>query len=188
MNNNILLQIQSAVKGDRSAQKEIYVNYASMVLGICKRYCVDQHQAKDYMQECFLHIFEVLHRYDSNKGSFEYWLSRVCVNKVLKLLRKQKKNKLIFPEHVIEITNDTYLEDSIEHISDEELMYCINELPIGYKTVINLYVFESYSHKEIAEQLNISVSASRSQYFKAKKLLKKLILNKLNFHYEQKLA
>lgn len=178
--------IQAILRGDKASERKLFDAYANKVYGICRRYSVDDHQAKDFLQECFIKLFDKLHKFDAEKGVFDAWMSRVCTNEVLGILRKGKKHKINLvgddiPEQVLEV-------EDFDQISNVELVEAIQKLPPGYKDVLNLFVFEKWSHKDIAHMLNINEASSRSQYARAKKLLKKILIQTIPDIYERKLV
>ncbi len=170
--------IKKAKKGDSRAQKAIYTQYSPKMLSVCRLYISGLHFAEDVMMKGFLKCFLHINNYQF-KGSFEGWLRRIMVNECISYLRVQK-NKFEYQElHIVE--NQSKIDSFyIEQIAVEEIQQFIDELPIGCRTVFNLYAIEEYGHEEIAETLNISESTSRSQLFYARKLLKKKIKNYQN--------
>lgn len=165
-------------KQNRNAQKALYETYAPKMMGVCMRYCKNNETARDLLHDGFIQIFTQIHSY-SGKGSFEGWLRRIFVNLVLENFRREKrKNKFVEDFERCESEMMYMPEDSIldvEDISREMLLELIRELPNGYRTVFNLFIFEEMSHKEIAAQLGINEAASRSQYSRAKALLQKKV-------------
>ena len=183
MNNENLIKL--CKRGDQQAEKELFFRFAGKVLTICRRYASSNQEAKDYMQECFLHIFDNIKKFDNKKGEFEGWLFKVSSNRVLEILRKNKKSvHIIYMEIVPEIIEETS-DETLDLISIDDLLFYIQALPKGYRKILNLYVFEGLRHHEIAKQLNISESTSRSQYTRAKVLLKQKILKKTGLKYER---
>ena len=178
--------IQLIKSKDRKAEKAFFCYFAPYVLTQCRRYVSKYSEAEDFMQECFIHVFDKIHMYDASKGDFKPWLKTVCTNKILKLLRNNKREVVIVYPEVLpekELTQEEFVS-----IPREDIIAAIQQLPYGYKEVFNLYMFEGWSHKEIAETLNISDSTSRSQLTRAKKLLKLFLLKKRHHKYERKLA
>ncbi len=165
--------ISGCKNNERSAQKELYDKYCSYILGICCRYLKQRDEAEDAMIQCFYKIYTKINSYTGD-GSFEGWMRRVAVNECLMLLRK-KKMLLVEIDSSFEVP---YTEQGIEEILEyNELLTILDELPTGYRTVFNLYVIEGFKHREIAEQLGISINTSKSQLILAKKRLRE-ILNK----------
>ncbi len=170
--------ILSCKKQNRDAQKALYEKYAPVMMAVCIRYCGDEETARDLLHDGFIRVFTQIGSY-SGKGSFEGWLRRIFVNLALENFRKEKK-KIQFMEEYSYMQNsnsDASTDDilDIEDIPREEVFDLIRSLPPGYRTVFNLYIFEDMSHKEIAKELGINEAASRSQFFRAKTLLKKKI-------------
>lgn len=168
------------------AEKVLFLKFAPTVLTLCRRYAYQNVEAQDFLQECFIHVFSKLENYDEAKGSFEGWLYRVCTNRILQLLRKSKKElTIVFPE---ELPEHGITESEFEVIPKEAIMDAIQKLPKGYREVFNLYIFEGWSHKEIASTLEIAETTSRSQLTRAKKILKHLLQKKIDVRYEKQLA
>ncbi|MBD8488120.1 sigma-70 family RNA polymerase sigma factor [Echinicola sp. CAU 1574] len=164
--------IKGCLQGNRNAQKHLYDQYAGKFLAICRRYIKDRDLAEDVMIEGFMKIFEKLTQYES-KGSFEGWMKRIIVTQSLLTLRKNQKLSM-------EVNLEHHLEAGMPHyefvdMEANELMEMIQELPVGYKTVFNLYAIEGYSHAEVSDLLGISENTSKSQLSRARALLKEKI-------------
>ena len=170
--------IAACKKQDTNAQRELYETYAPRLMGLCMTYCKDSDAAQDMLHDGFLKVFTQIKKY-SGHGSFEGWMRRVFVNTILEQFRKEKNKYLMISE--MEELQEEVLDENLERlfddsINEETLLSMIQELPPGYRTVFNLYVFEDMTHREIAKQLGIKENASRSQYSRAKSYLK----NKIN--------
>lgn len=166
--------IDSCIKGERKAQKDLYDLYSRKMMSICFRYAGEYELAKDLLQEGFIRVFSNLKAYQSI-GSFEGWMRKIFVNTSLEYLRR---NDLLREALDIDsnITISAKTEHSvIEELSAEDLLKIIRELPSGFRTVFNMYAIEGYSHKEIADALGITESTSRSQLTRARLLLQKRI-------------
>ena len=162
-------------KQERGAQRELYERYAPMMMTVCLRYCRDKETAHDLLHDGFIQTFAQIGSY-SGKGSFEGWLRRIFVNLALEIYRKEKKKELFLEEYrYSQIDEDTHETLDIEGVSRDEILEMIQELPHGYQTVFNLFIFEDMSHKEIAQQLGISEASSRSQFSRAKAMLQKKV-------------
>ena len=163
-------------KGNRRAQHELYELFAPKMLSVCRQYIKNIDLAEEVMLGGFLKVFTHLGSY-KGQGSFEGWIRRIMVNESISQLRKEKK---IFFGEESEIENSmehvAYIENELE-VSDIQKM--IDTLPEGYKTVFVLYAVEGYKHSEIAELLKITESTSKSQLFKARKMLQSIV-NKEN--------
>ncbi len=165
---NESILVAACLKGDKAAQHQFYLKYSPMLFAICKRYANDEDLAKDMFQEAMIKIFQKLADFRF-EGSFEGWMKRVCVNQCLDAL---KKNKAKFNESLSDNHHDLPAStDIISDIHAKSLMSLLSKLPVGYRTVFNLFAIEGYSHAEIAGMLNISENTSKSQMFKARKWL-----------------
>lgn len=162
--------------GENSARKELYERYAGQLLGICYRYVGDKDTAEDLLHDGFIKVFDSFDKFTyRGEGSLRAWLSRLMVNISLDYLRKNEISRQMLtldeaPETVAEPQ-----EEDISLIPKEILAKFITELPVGYRTVLNLSVMEDLSHKEIADQLGIKERTSSSQLFRAKQVLAKRI-------------
>ena len=158
--------------GKPRAQKEIFEQYASVMLSVCVRYVNDRETARDILQEGFIKLYTKIDTY-SGIGSFAGWVRRIFVTTALEHLRENdamKQNVSIDEYSNSIIDNDTTV---LDKISADDLLGCIAKLPDGYRTVFNLYAIEGYSHTEIGDMLGISESTSRSQFMRARKILQK---------------
>ena len=170
--------IAACKKQDINAQRELYERYAPRMMGLCLKYCKNNDVAQDMLHDGFIKVFTQIKTY-SGRGSFEGWMRRIFVNTVLEHLRKEKKKYLMIAEiddADIQVTDENLERIFNDDITEETLLSMIQEMPSGYRTVFNLYVFEDMTHKQIAKQLGIKVNASRSQYSRAKSYLR----NKIN--------
>jgi RNA polymerase sigma-70 factor (ECF subfamily) len=155
---------------DTSARKKLYERYAPAMLGICVRYVDEKETARDLLHEGFIKVFTKIDSY-SGAGSFEGWMRKIFVTSALEYLRSSKT--FLGAVHLDDYDEklDSHTEDVVEKLSAEEIIQCINELPVGFKTVFNLYAIEGYSHTEIAKMLNIQEASSRSQFARARYML-----------------
>ncbi|MBC8172944.1 MAG: RNA polymerase sigma factor [Chitinophagales bacterium] len=164
--------IEHCIAGERPAQKALYDKYSSKMMGICLRYANDYQSAEDILQEGFVKAFRNIGKF-RHEGSFEGWLRRIMVNTAIEIHRR--KNNM-YP--ILEVDNiDIPLihEDAVSMLAKEDIMVMVRKLSPGYRTVFNLYAIEGYSHKEIAEQLNISEGTSKSQLARARYILMKQV-------------
>ncbi len=164
--------IEGCKAGKREAQKALYFKYRNKLLGLCRRYAQNNQEAEDILQEGFIKIFKDLYQFKPF-GSFPAWLHKVMVNAALKYIRDNKWDyEVLDQQHT---RTWAYPEVSPDQLPDREtLIHMIQQLPAGYRSVFNLYAIEGYSHEEISQILQISTGTSRSQYFKAKKMLRNL--------------
>jgi RNA polymerase sigma-70 factor (ECF subfamily) len=162
--------IEGCLKNSRKAQKLLYDKYASKFLGMCMRYAKDRLEAEDILQEGFLKIFGRIAQF-SGLGSFEGWMKRIVVNTAITNYRQNLKH--YYKQHIDEV-NETDIDApfSDSEYSLEELLKVIQALPPGYRMVFNMFAIEGFQHKEIAEMMGIDVTTSKSQYSRARKLLR----------------
>ena len=158
--------IKKAIDNNREAQQQLFEQHSPKMLGVCRQYVKDLHHAEDLLLQGFLKVFTNLDKF-KHEGSFEGWIRRIMVNTCISYLRKKNVINLSDEEYVF---NDAATEN-LENTSVEDIQKLIDLLPEGYKMVFNLFAIEGYKHIEIAEKLEISVSTSKSQLFKARKLL-----------------
>jgi RNA polymerase sigma-70 factor (ECF subfamily) len=146
------------------------------MLGVCYRFAKNREDAEDMLQEGFIKIFSQIHQY-RNEGALEGWIRRIIVHTCINILKKNKK----FSD-CVDIAYAGAIgirEEAIPAIVQaKEVVECIRLLPLGYRTVLNLYAIEGYSHKEIAAMLDIEESTSRSQYTRAKTMLEDVLVKK----------
>jgi RNA polymerase sigma-70 factor (ECF subfamily) len=167
--------IKGCIKNDIRAQKQLYEKYAPLMMSICLRYVRDRDIAQNLLQDGFIKLFDKIHTY-SGAGSFVGWMRKIFVNTALEHLRHSDVLKYSTDVNTaFNIESDE--ESPIDKISADELIKCITELPVGFRTVFNMFAIEGYSHAEIAEQLGIKEGTSRSQYARARILLQQKILN-----------
>lgn len=162
--------IQRCKKQDIKAQEELYRLYSHKLFAVSLKYSGSFQQAEDNLQDAFLMIFRKIEQYKS-KGSFEGWLKRIVITTALQKYRKQAVFEIIREDHLsepeIEIDEDT--------VSVDFLLKIIQDLPERYRQVFNLYALDGFSHREIAELLNISTGTSKSNLARARVILKKNI-------------
>jgi RNA polymerase sigma-70 factor (ECF subfamily) len=161
--------ISDCLAGDRTAQKKLYETYSGKMTAVCLRYCKDKETAKDLLHDGFLKVYTHLDSYKGS-GSFEGWIRRIMVNTALEFLRKQTDEGYhLDVEEAYTLTNDEV--GIVERMQTEELIRIIQQLPDTYRTTFNLFVVEGYSHREIAEAMNITESSSRVYLTRARQLL-----------------
>ncbi len=165
--------IEKSKSGDRKSQQLLYHRLSAPMMGVCVRYMKSKEDAEDVLLEGFHKVFKNLKKftYESDNAFFG-WVKRIMVNEALMKLRKNKDIR------VLAISEDLDQEVDVSPLSKletEDLLNAIRSIPVGYRTVFNLYEVEGYSHQEISDQLGISVGTSKSQLFKAKKLLREML-------------
>lgn len=162
--------IENCKINDTKAQSDLYKLFSSKLFATCLKYSRNYAEAEDNLQDVFLTIFEKIEQY-KNKGSFEGWLKRITINTVLQRYRNEKVFDLI-NENTIE---EVELEIDEDSLSIDYLLKIIQELPDRYRLVFNMYVLDGYSHKEIANILEINIGTSKSNLARARQILKQTI-------------
>ena len=161
--------------GENGAMQEFYALYARYLTAVCARYVADDESVKDVLQDALITIFTRIADFNyCGEGSLRAWAARITANKSVDFLKAAKRHELMAPDcDVIDETGEMEETDEIpiSDIPPEEIHRMVSDLPTGYRTVFNLYVFESKSHREIAQLLGIRETTSATQLFKARKLL-----------------
>ena len=162
-------------QNDQRAMSLLYQRYVGILTSVCYRYVVHENDVKDVLQNSFVKIFTSLDTFEfRGEESLRVWMTKIVVNESLNYLQSCKKMLFVEDERILRDLPDEE-EVSLDRISDDELHQLIRELPDGYRTVLNLFVFEGLSHRQIAELLSIKESTSASQFYFAKRLLAKRI-------------
>lgn len=160
------------MEGNRLLQKELYERYSPKMYSVCLRYAIDEEEAQDILQDGFIKVFTKLGSY-RHEGSFEGWIRRVIVNTAIEYFRRRKYIQPMDDKYdnIIESKNPS----ALDQLAEKDIMGLIQQLSPGYKTVFNMFVIEGFSHKEIAEALNISEGTSKSQLSRGRSLLQNLV-------------
>ncbi len=156
------------VNKDPKFQHALVMQYSEGLYATAVRYIKDTDEAKDILQDSFLKIFKSMHQFDPSKGSLSAWMSKVVVNQAIKYWHKQKRQ--VAYEDYLPVTFEQPL--ILDKLNSERLYHLITTLEDPYRMVFNLHVIEGYSHKEIAEKLNVKTSSSRSMLTRAKSMLR----------------
>lgn len=167
--------INRSQEGDRKAQSELYKLYAGAMYNICRRMIGDEDDAKDVLQDAFVTVFTNIKKL-KEEATFSAWVKRIVVNQCINTLKKKQLLTSSLEDEHESIKQDDENEGFSKH-SMSEVMAAIDRISEGCRTVLNLYLFEGYDHKEIAQILSISESASKAQYCKAKSKIRNLIAN-----------
>lgn len=166
--------VERARGGDRSAMEAIYRSYAGYLNAVCSRYITDGDEARDVLQESFVHILSSLDKFQyRGEGSLKGWMSRIVVNRSLKALRSHKRSLTIAGDDIPEVEDDG--DPGFDSVPEKVIMDMIRSLPEGYRMVFNLHVLEDLPHKEIGRLLGIKENSSASQYLRARALLARQI-------------
>ncbi|MGB3588684.1 MAG: sigma-70 family RNA polymerase sigma factor [Tunicatimonas sp.] len=169
-------------KNDGRSQKAVYERFSPVMFSLSLRYVKDYDSAQDVLLKSFMKVFDNIRQY-TGQGSFEGWVRRIVVNESLMHLRKHKN---MSAEVDIEAAKDTAA-TTYDHLEAEELLHVVQQLPVGYRTVFNLYAIEGYSHAEIADRLGISAGTSKSQLSRAKQLLRQM-LDRIDPSYQDQIG
>lgn len=168
------------VKGCRenlaAAQDAVYKRFSPVMLGVCYRYSKSKEDAEDMLQEGFIKVFNQMHQF-KGEGSFEGWIRSIMVHTCINHIKKNKKfSDNVSLAYASELKMTGVNIPSI--LAAKQVVECIRLLPLGYRTVLNLYAIEGFSHKEIGKILEIEESTSRSQYTRAKTMLEDILIRK----------
>lgn len=169
--------------GENVAMREFCSRYGDLLAGICARYIPDEQDMKDVFQESLIRIITHISDFDfRGAGSLKAWASKVVVNESLRFLNDAKRQELRLLDY--DVADEPEDDDPpISDIPPDEIQRMVSQLPTGYRTVFNLYVFEHRSHQEIASLLGIKETSSASQLCRAKNLLAKMIREYNNQHF-----
>ena len=158
-------------KGNSDAKRVLYDRHEAYWFKLCLRYARNRPEAQDMFQEGVIKVFAVLDTYRVKSNTFKAWSNRVVINAALKYLKKHHWKQTF--DDITAVENLTEWNDTIlNELTAKEIVSLIQELPAGYRTVFNMHDIDGYTHREIAERLDISVGTSKSQLAKAKKLLR----------------
>lgn len=172
---NIELLIKNCLARDGQAQRQLVDQYSGFLACICRRYLKDQDQVKDLLQDSFIRIFQNLHQYKRSLGSFESWISTIAIRLCLTKIKKNKFTTISIDDQTINSQSMLIEANALDDIDTELVIQFISELPSIYRIVFNLAAIDGYSHKEIADLLNISEIASRSRLNRGKSILRKRV-------------
>ena len=170
------VMLQGCLNNIASAQEALYNRFSPRMLGVCYRFARNKEDAEDMLQEGFIKVFYQIHQF-RNQGALEGWIRRIIVHTCINVLKKNKK----FADSVDLIhANSIHVSENNIHsiLQAKQVVESIRLLPMGYRTVLNLYAIEGFSHREIAAILDIEESTSRSQYTRAKAMLEDILIKK----------
>jgi len=164
--------IKQCVKNDRTAQNELFRKYKDTLFFISLKYCRNEADAEDNLHDTFITIFQKIKTY-KNKGSFEGWMKRITIYKAIDKYKAQKPVNIQINDDLLE--GEVTVEEG-SNLSLDQLLKLIQELPDQYRLVFNLYQLDGFKHKEIASLLGISENTSKSNYHRAKLILREKII------------
>jgi RNA polymerase sigma factor (sigma-70 family) len=171
--------IQACSQGDVHAQRYLYDKYAPMLMMICRRYTGSNDLAEEVLSDCFIKIFKSIDHFGF-QGSFEGWLKRIAIRQSIDETRKRKSFLNFEQIENFEKADAEENDHDVDYqLSMEELLLILDSLPTGYRSIFSMYAIDGMSHAEIAEMLEITVSTSKSQLFKARALLREKCLAKM---------
>lgn len=156
---------------ERRAQRAVYDRYSSVMLAVARRYTARDTDAEDVLVTAFFKVFDKIGTF-TDSGSFEGWIRRIVVNEALMLLRKKHALKHASELENVNPTSFSVPAEAASRLAEADIMNLLDRMPVGYRTVFNLYVVEGYKHREIAEMLGISINTSKSQLILAKKRMR----------------
>ncbi len=165
--------VQGCKNNDRKYQELLYRKYAKKMYGICLGYAAERSMAQDILQDGFIKVFKKIDTF-REQGSLEGWIRRIITNTALDYMR-QKTRTFDFIDENKEVEEEQLDNSILEKINSDGIFRIIQQLPHGARTVFNLYAIEGYSHKEIADKLEITEGTSKSQFKRARSLLKELL-------------
>ncbi|MDR2227906.1 MAG: sigma-70 family RNA polymerase sigma factor [Flavobacteriaceae bacterium] len=175
MDKELIEIIEQCQKNDRKAQELLYRRYSNVLFSICLRYSGNYENAQDVFQEGFILIFKKITQY-SFSGSFEGWIKRVMVNLNLEKHRQKEIWLTEIEENMPLIDEEDNDPNDFQNVNYQDLIKYVQNLPTQYRQVFNLYVFEEYTHNEIAESLKISPGTSKSNLSRAREILRKELM------------
>ena len=164
--------IEACIAKERWAQKQLYEEHYSLLLGVCHRYSNNHDDALDILHEGFIKILGNIHKYQPGT-SLVAWMRRIIINTAIDYYRMQSRRRTDDLETAYDVQSPE--PDAISKLTVQEIILCIQQLTPAYRSVFNLYVVEGFSHKEIADMLDITESTSRSNLVKARSKLKDLM-------------
>lgn len=166
--------VEGCQKGQPRYQRALYEQYYRLMFGLCLRYVDRRDDAEDILQEGFIKVFKHIGTF-RGQGSFEGWVRRIMVHTAIEHYRR---NTRFFVVDIDEAREVAFEADALTDLSRDEILALIQDLPVGYRTVFNLYVVEGYPHQEIADMLGISEGTSKSQLSRAKKILQQKLIQR----------
>ncbi len=164
--------IEACVAKEKWAQKRLYEENYTLLLGVCQRYASNPDDAMDILHEGFIKILNHIHKYQPGT-SLVAWMRRIIVNTAIDYYRMQSRRRTDDLETAYDVQSSD--PDALSKLTVQEIIRCIQQLTPAYRSVFNLYVVEGYSHKEIADVLDITESTSRSNLVKARSKLRELL-------------
>ena len=176
--------IRACIKKERWAQKLLYEEYYSKMMGVCLRYANNDQDALDILHEGFIKVFKHIAKYQPGT-SLSAWIRRIMVNTAIDFYRKSIRRRTEDIEKAYDLSSNNA--DAISQCTEKEILDAVQQLSPAYRAVFNLYVIEGYSHKEIADMLDITESTSRSNLVKSRMKLKEILTSRYSDDYGKSL-
>ena len=182
-NSAVLLELlDGCLRANRRSQELLYKQFYGYAMGICMRYTHNREEAREILNDGFLKVLTRLESFDRER-SFKAWLGRIMINTALDHYRHEARQP-VFED--VQVAESLYVNEvALSQLSHYELLGMVQQLPPAYRLTFNLAVIDGYSHEEIAEQLGISVGASKSNLSRAREKLKVLLAKKTKDEYER---
>ena len=172
--------IRGCVAGNRTSQQELYDLFAPKLMNVCARYAKNKDESEEIMQDGFYRIFKNIQQYNFS-GSFEGWMRKIIVNTAIQRYKSTSKLHMLVPiQHEHNQIPDQI--DIYSRIEANQMIQLVQQLPTRCRMVFNLYAFEGYKHREIAQILGITEGTSKSNLYDARMILKKALLLINNYH------
>jgi RNA polymerase sigma factor (sigma-70 family) len=175
---NIKNIIAGCITGNRNCQSDLYNLFSPKMMIVCLRYSKNLEEAEEILQDGFIRVFKFISQF-KNQGSLEGWIRKIMVNCALQKLRSQSSLRPLVLLHSDEMGNDFFEDTIIDNITGKEMLTMVQALSPAYRMVFNLYHFEGYKHREIAEMLGIEEGTSKSNLAQAKRILQNTVKKKL---------
>ncbi len=172
--------LEGCKRAEPKSQEMLYQLIAPKMLGVCMRYAKDGFEAEDMLQTGFIKVFQKV-TWFRGEGSFEGWIRRIMVNTAIEIYRKNQRGLNVVD--IEDVHDEAQLTFDMSGLEAKDLLKLIQQLPTGYRMVFNLYAIEGYSHREIAEQLQISEGASKSQLSRARAVLREKVMKLEGYKY-----
>ncbi|MBN1989754.1 MAG: RNA polymerase sigma factor [Bacteroidales bacterium] len=165
--------VAGCLKNDRRVQEQLYRKYANEMYAICLAYESDRDSAKDILQEAFIKVFKSIDQFDK-RGSLKGWIRRIITNTAIDFYRRKGvEANFVDVERIADVTPSN--DEELGGYGSEDILAHVKRLPEGARVIFNLFALEGYSHKEIAERLNITEGTSKSQFSRARQLLQEWV-------------
>jgi RNA polymerase sigma factor (sigma-70 family) len=179
---DLKIHIRGCAQNSRESQQKLYSSFYGYAMSICDRYVNREEDAVEILNDGFLKVFKEIHHftpaYADVVSSFKGWLRKIMVYTAIDHFRKNQKHHVLSELNTDNNGFASYNETALDKISHDEIIKAIQELSPAYRTVLNLFIVEGFSHEEIAKQLDISTGTSKSNLSKARKQLQKILFNK----------